>query len=283
MVHSQKPDFSNLRIGISVSDSADLSRLGFSESHLRLALGEIARTILVHGGNIVYGGHLLAGGYTPFLVRELERYGNPDRPLHVYLPWSEHAVMDYASLEQRKSEYGLYATAVFLDIDGQIMERETGPALREELTNEERIRSLTGMRNFVTANCDCRILIGGKLRDYQGRIPGLFEEAILALRHGTPLLLVGGFGGATIEIIRTFNPELAAWLPEKSAAEWLHTPSVREALGELKGLWNQRGADHYRILGETQIAKLAATHRASEVATLIGQALNRLDSFRARS
>ncbi len=40
----------NVRLGISVSDSPDLARLGLLETHFRLALGEIARCVLVSGG-----------------------------------------------------------------------------------------------------------------------------------------------------------------------------------------------------------------------------------------
>jgi hypothetical protein len=48
------------RIGISVSDSPDLDRLGLLEIHFRLALAEIG--VLVSGGTLAYGGHLRRDG-----------------------------------------------------------------------------------------------------------------------------------------------------------------------------------------------------------------------------
>lgn len=39
-----------VRVGVSVSESPDLGRLGLVETHFRLALGEIARVILLGGG-----------------------------------------------------------------------------------------------------------------------------------------------------------------------------------------------------------------------------------------
>lgn len=39
-----------MRLGISVSESTDLGRLGLLEEHFRLALGEITRVVLVSGG-----------------------------------------------------------------------------------------------------------------------------------------------------------------------------------------------------------------------------------------
>jgi hypothetical protein len=276
MAMSSRPDFKNLRVGISVSESADLGRLGFSESHLRLALGEIARTVLVHGGSLVYGGHLLAGGYTPFLVHELERYGHPERPLLVCLPYSEHALLDTDTLTRRQRDYGLYAKIVCLDLNGHEMSRETGAALTIELGPEERKLSLTGMRRYLAQVCSCRVLLGGKLRDYQGNVPGIIEEALIALTEDMPLLLAGGFGGATIEILRAMNPKYADWLPQRADREWTPTPEVRTALSRIAALWTERRDRYSNVLKEEQIVALGMTHRPSEVATLVGQALNNL-------
>jgi SLOG cluster2 len=72
-------------LGLSVSDSPDLQRLGFLKTHICLAVGEIARAVLVAGGRLAYGGHLEPEGFTAFLMRELDRYGRNDRPLLVIL------------------------------------------------------------------------------------------------------------------------------------------------------------------------------------------------------
>ena len=45
----------------------------------------------------------------------------------------------------------------------------------------------------------CRVCLGGRTEDYQGREPGVMEEARLALTYRKPLYLMGGFGGATRE------------------------------------------------------------------------------------
>lgn len=42
-----------------------------------------------------------------------------------------------------------------------------------------------------------RIVLGGKLTGYQGFVPGIFEETLLSLESGSPIYLLGGFGGAT--------------------------------------------------------------------------------------
>lgn len=46
------------RLGFSVSDSPDLERLGLLDTHFRMTLGELARTVVIAGGTLYYGGHL---------------------------------------------------------------------------------------------------------------------------------------------------------------------------------------------------------------------------------
>ena len=46
------------RIALSASPSPDFERLGLLDTHFRLALAEIARSVLVSGGKLAYGGHL---------------------------------------------------------------------------------------------------------------------------------------------------------------------------------------------------------------------------------
>ena len=52
------------------------------------------------------------------------------------------------------------------------------------------------MREKITELAQARLVIGGKLANFSGVIPGVVEEAYLSLKGGKPLFLVGGFGGA---------------------------------------------------------------------------------------
>ena len=58
---------SGQKVALSVSESADLSRLGLTEQHCRLVVAEVGRAIMLAGGTVVYGGHLNPGGYTEIL------------------------------------------------------------------------------------------------------------------------------------------------------------------------------------------------------------------------
>ena len=65
---------SGLRLGISISSSPDLARLGLGELHLQDAFVEITRYLLASGGSPAYGGDLRKGGYTDLLLDLLRTY-----------------------------------------------------------------------------------------------------------------------------------------------------------------------------------------------------------------
>lgn len=56
------------------------------------------------------------------------------------------------------------------------------------------------MRNVMTRESDARIILGGRVHDFKGRMPGVAEESLAALRAGQPLFLLGGFGGCARDI-----------------------------------------------------------------------------------
>jgi hypothetical protein len=212
-----------VRIGISVSESPDLDRLGLVETHFRLAVAEIARAVLVAGGTLAYGGHLEPAGYTTFMVRELQRYARRDQPLLLCLAWQEHRRLALSELRRREREYGLITELVCLDQAGRPIpdpyadRPEDGMNL--SAVDQRTIRTaLAAMRRYTVRQTQGRVLLGGKVAGFQGELPGLMEEALLTVQERKPLYLVGGFGGVTIDIIRALSIDSVNWLPPRSPA-----------------------------------------------------------------
>jgi hypothetical protein len=160
-----------VRVGVSVSESVDLAQLGLTEGHFRLALGEIARSVLMLGGNLAYGGHLNPSGYTAFLASELRRYARRNRPLLVCLAWSEHRRLRLSELEAAVRDLGLYGRIVYLDVDGQPIQPDAG---RTEDASPEAdaalvARGLTSLRRFMTRETGGRVLMGVSEPGFRGR------------------------------------------------------------------------------------------------------------------
>ena len=272
------PDaLANIRLGISVSDSADLARLGLLEMHFRLALGELARCVLVSGGQLAYGGHLQPDGYTAFLIQELQRYSRRDRPLLICLAWQEHRRLSVTEIEQQKGALGLYGKIVCLDAYGHEIDpsRDRPDQPSPETDRDTCKASLTSMRRYMSNNTNGRILIGGRRSGFQGELPGIVEEALIALEDTQPLYLAGGFGGVTADIIRTLAVDDGSWLadgPETAPADerlirGLDLLSTHKEGPDWPGLNNGLSPEENR--------QLAASHRPSEIATLISLGLGR--------
>lgn len=253
------------RIGVSVSESADLHRLGLVERHLRLALGEVARVVISAGHSLMYGGHLDPEGYTAFLESEMDRYGRTDRPLYLAVGWAEHRRLTLTELRNHKEGLQLKTRITYLDTVGAPIAFNANRGEAPEPV-EDVPATLTALRQYLVQKTDARVFIGGKERGYQGEMPGIFEEVVLAVEAAQPLYLAGGFGGATATIAA-----LVAGLDTR----WPRTePDVD--LGPLHDAIDHTGwvlTDNG--LSEDENRRLATTHRPSEVASLIAIGLKR--------
>jgi hypothetical protein len=266
----------NLCIAISASESEDLARLGLVEMHFRLALGEIARCVITAGGKLAYGGHLDPEGYTAFLIQELHRYSRRDRPLRVCLAWPEHRRLALDALEQQQDELGLYGEIAYLDPDGTAVrsdfERGAEPAPVQDTSLVR--RSLTSLRECMAKMSHARILIGGRRTGFRGVLPGLVEEALITLKHGQPLYLVGGFGGVTFDIIRALGIDSGEWLPPLPDAA--NDERLETGIAELRAIAAAEGwLGLNNGLADGENRYLAATPRPSEIATLVSLGLGR--------
>ncbi len=266
-----------LRIAISASESTDLGRLGLVETHFRLALGEIARSILVGGGKLAYGGHLDPGGYTTFLLHELQRYSRRDRPLRVYLALQEHRKLSLDDLGKQKAELGLFGEIVCLDADGTVIKSRANRGLAPEPISDISVRrkSLTALRHRMAEDTSGRVIIGGKREDFQGDLPGVLEEALISLNCGQPVYLVGGFGGVTADIIKALCVEDGVWLPPRYDAGNVDERTTKglAQLSEIAAGKNWNGLDNGLSVEENR--RLAATPRPSEIAALVSLGLGR--------
>jgi hypothetical protein len=268
------------RIAISVSESPDLDRLGLLEIHFRLALGEIASSVLVSGGTLAYGGHLRPDGYTTFLIQELQKYGRRDSPLLICLAWQEHRELALSELAARKKALGLLGRIVRLDADGAETDpgRDRDDAAQLVADPALRRRALTGMRCYMATHTQGRVLLGGKRRGFQGEIPGLMEEALISLQHGHPVYLAGGFGGVTADIAQALGVDDGAWLSPLLDAP-APDPRWTDGFSRLRAIPAQPGwAGLNNGLADDENWRLAASHRPSDIAALVSLGLGRLRS-----
>ena len=219
-------DLKKRNVAISVSDNDDLFSKGIGQEMLKDATIEIIRHIFISNGKIVYGGNIEENGFTT-LFRELAlQYGdycqkyNEDGSQALltnehfvtsFIAWPYHTEITRDQIcNFRHSRVKL--CFVEPGFDATEDERKNGTLVgTEEAKRDKRTLSLTKMREEIDAfeELDANnerkgllagIFIGGKTHGSVGNEPGLLEEFKLSLRK-RPLILIGGFGGITRDIL----------------------------------------------------------------------------------
>jgi hypothetical protein len=104
------------------------------------------------------------------------------------------------------------------------------------------------------------------------------EEALISLQGGHPVYLAGGFGGVTADVAQALGSDDGTWLPPATDAlpaepRWADG-RVRLAAHAAQPIWTglKNG-----LTGD-QNRRLAASHRPSDIATLVSLGLGRLRS-----
>jgi hypothetical protein len=262
-----------IAVALSVSDSADLRRLGLTAKHCDLAVSELARAILLAGGTITYGGRLTPAGFTQVLLEEVERFTDGRHALTLCLAEPEHRKYSDTELAELPGRLGMSVRLVCLDSDGTPIsprERPSPTSLKEADTDEARAASYTALRHYLIEHSSARVLVGGQLRSTQGRIPGILEEALLASRAGQPLYVAGGYGGAAACVARALGHDDGTWTP---AAYPAGADGFDDVLEEITRVVR----DHQPVDGltEGERRQLAVTHRPGDIASFVVRGLAR--------
>lgn len=231
-------------IAVSVSESPDMGYLGLSEEHLQDAMAEVARHLLALGARLNYGGDLRAGGFSELLFELVQRHRRDvvDEGSAVgitnFLAWPVHLRMPFAEITRFADDLKGIAELVCLDENGVRLP----PQLRKQIPEREPSAGewndgLTAMRRTVQAESHARIVLGGRVDNFKGSMPGIAQESLLSLSSGVPLYVLGGFGGCARDIAETlglvdpWSPLNRVW-PERIAFSQFGPNSLNNGLTE---------------------------------------------------
>lgn len=180
----------NIALSISEPGPEQLSARGLIPEDIDEMAIELARYMLASGARLRYGGDLRRAGFTDKLVTLVERHnavsGDPFLRLENFLAWHIHLAAPTGARDAGCREVRVPRPET-LELAG------SAPHVTDDFV---RARCLTAMRIAMNEKLHARIIVGGRLAGYSGRMPGTIEEASLALRESIPLFIVGGFGGA---------------------------------------------------------------------------------------
>lgn len=192
-------------IAISISDSEDLSKLGFGKCHLEDALIEICRFLIQQGYSIAYGGDLRYQGFTQHLFDLANSYRSIiEEPIfHSFLGFpigDDLSEADEAMYFPLVKFHKIGLPNDLKGIDSQFMKDD-----EDEESRYHWFRSMTEMRTIMNSKIDARIILGGQSKKFKSKMPGVLEETLIALRNGKPVFLCGAFGGAAGSIIESMQ------------------------------------------------------------------------------
>jgi hypothetical protein len=259
-------------VAISTSESPDMPALGLSDEHLRDAMAEIARHLLALGARLIYGGDLRVGGFSRLLFELVARHrrdadeGDDRTGIINYLAWPVHILKPAVEIEEIAADLDGLVELVCLDLDGKRQPMDQRLKLpQHQPTDAEWSDGLTAMRQVMRVETNARIVLGGRVDNYKGIMPGIAEEALISLQAKQPLYLMGGFGGSARDVAETLGL-IAPWAASRST--WPH----RDAFKRFSA------ADLNNGLTEEENATLARTPHVDQAVTLILRGLHHVSA-----
>ena len=258
---------SSRRIAISVSESEDITSLGFGHEHLVDATIELSRHLLALGAGLRYGGDLRAGGFTELFSelhyrhRQNSNFVANEPTFENFLAWPVHISFTPRELEECVAAFDDDALRlILLTRNGErmsLVDRRASQLAKP--TDDDWSVGLTAMRLSMNNDSFARIVLGGRLTGYRGRMPGIAEESLIALDSGLPLFVVGAFGGCA-----------------GAVASALGLAGKRDAGSLFQNFEQFSDRIFANGLGFAEQQRLASTPHIDEAATLIVRGLLRI-------
>jgi len=241
--------------GISISESPDMERLGFARSDVNRCVVRLSEALLAAGARIAFGHDWRPNGVMMAVAALAVRYFRPGR----------------LSGDDENEPAPIINRVAPPDEPFLVPKTEPGKAVPPDAARDSIIRSLRGivdacqvsvpegtprgealsvLRTGLTELCDIRICLGGKIvpGTFSGRIPGIVEEALGALRQRRPVFTSAIFGGASafiVDAIRNGPERSLEYLREEADEIQKLWPEASRALNsaEQEALWDATSID----------------------------------------
>lgn len=210
----QNKPLQNLKVGISISLGNDFvynTYYKIDEKQIVRLSGEIVRNLYVRGASVIYGGDFRENSLTENMLDEIyaiyhQLHKDDKEPQNtVIYNYLASVIKVPKEIKDLQENY-----------DGIFKINNVGNAPpKEDKPINDLVRwshSLTEMREEIVKESNARILAGGKLCGYKGKMPGVLEEFWLSYNNNKPVYLMGGFGGCVHEICQLILGEGSRYL-----------------------------------------------------------------------
>jgi hypothetical protein len=254
------PFLTGRRIGLSGTAPApgELGPLGLGPQHFQDTFATVARRLLGHGADLVYGGDVRAVGLGAALV-DLARGQYPAAGrrarLTNFLAWPIYLDLNIDGPGGLRDVVDFRFVPPPSDLVSGMPLDPTVPLPPDDSTNrmrhrEIRVRCLTELRRQMVEQSDAFILIGGKVTGYLGFYPGVIDELMLALRRSRPVYVLGGWGGCARAVAAAVRGETPAELTDEFQFRDPELATIREEILSAQTLGSADvWGNYYEIVG----------------------------------
>jgi hypothetical protein len=207
MVASLSRPLVGLHVGLSISESEDSEYRGFPPWLVNTVTLQVTEALMGQGAGVVFGHDWRDDGVMQavhgFALRSQPPEAIPGRPgtavplLRNVLPADDRPRLSVEERERLAATLAIEAAGLPDDLLAQRLGAEDEAYVRA--------RALTHLRRQLAERTQARICLGGRTKGYQGRYPGVVEEAFLTVGSGRPLYLAGLLGGASQWVINAIG------------------------------------------------------------------------------
>lgn len=181
-------------VGLSISESDDSAERGFPLWQVNRVTLQLVSALFGQGVRLIFGHDWREDGVMeavhgfarqveaplPLSSAEADTAGQPF--LRNVLPWPDAPRLPALDLDRLSST--LRVESAGLPVELRTVETQALHAGRgSPLYQYVRARGLTFLRHRLGELCDARLCLGGRASGYEGRYPGVIEEALLSLRR----------------------------------------------------------------------------------------------------
>lgn len=228
-------------VNLSISESDNSQERGFPSWQVNRITLQIVAALFGQGASLVFGHDWREDGVmeavfgfarqvqAPIPLSPEESVAEGQPLLRNLLPWPQKPYLQERELEQLSSTLQVEQAGLPQELQ-PFGDAASRPDANQALYQYVRARGLTFLRHRLTNISHVRICVGGARSKYEGRYPGVIEEAFVAVTERKPLYLAGFLGGAAEQVIDAIEGKGMTddFCRPESIHDLYNTPPIRE-------------------------------------------------------
>jgi hypothetical protein len=219
LISKENEDFnllSNQKIAISLSETDQSDIEWIQNRSIQNLMVELCRYLLVGGARLIYSGDIFykskAGGFnfSKLLIKLLQSYRNTfqENNIHSVDNYRPYPFGDLLKKEDKLRLKNIVKFHIVKAPENLEIEKKHAQSIQELDTFDKKYvyaKSLTVMRNKMLSKATGLLVLGGKWMGFKSKMPGVLEEALIALKLNKPTFIIGAFGGVAETIAKALE------------------------------------------------------------------------------